>query len=164
VVLYDTLIDGFPPDQVRSVVAHELGHQAHRDLLRGLAWLAIVAPSGAYLAQQFAERIGRREGLADARARPGPAAIPALALSVALISFALGCASNVLSRRVEANADAFSLRLTRDPAAFIALERRLSVTNVGDPSPPRLFQLLFGTHPTTVQRIGSGEAYAREAR
>jgi STE24 endopeptidase len=164
VVLYDTLIDGFPPDQVRSVVAHELGHQAHRDLLRGLAWLAIVAPAGAYLAQQFAERIGRREGLADARARPGPAAIPALALSVALISFALGCASNVLSRRVEANADAFSLRLTRDPAAFIALERRLSVTNVGDPSPPRLFQLLFGTHPTTVQRIGSGEAYAREAR
>jgi STE24 endopeptidase len=164
VVLYDTLVDGFPPDQVRSVVAHELGHQAHRDLLRGLAWLAIVAPAGAYLAQQLAERIGRREGLADRRARPGPAAIPALALSVALVSFALGSASNVLSRRVEANADAFSLRLTRDPAAFIALERRLSVTNVGDPSPPRLFQLLFGTHPTTVQRIGSGEAYARKAR
>ena len=26
VVLYDNLIEDFPPDQVRSVVAHELGH------------------------------------------------------------------------------------------------------------------------------------------
>jgi STE24 endopeptidase len=161
VVLYDTLVDNFPDDQVRSVVAHELGHQAHRDLLRGLAWLAIVAPAGTYLVQQLAERLGRRDGLADHRSRPGPAVLPALALSVALVSFVLGSASNVLSRRVEASADSFSLRLTHDPAAFVALERRLALTNVADPSPPGLFQALFGTHPTIVQRIGIGEAYAR---
>ena len=29
VVLYDNLIDGFPRDEVRLVVAHELGHQKH---------------------------------------------------------------------------------------------------------------------------------------
>ncbi len=161
VVLYDTLIENFPDDQVRSVVAHELGHQAHDDLMRGLAWLAIVAPAGTYLVQQLAERLGRRDGLADHRVRPGPAVLPALALSVALVSFVLGSASNVLSRRVEASADSFSLRLTHDPAAFVALERRLALTNVADPSPPGLLQVLFGTHPTTVQRIGIGEAYAR---
>jgi Zn-dependent protease with chaperone function len=162
VVLYDTLIDRFPEDQVRSVVAHELGHQKHRDLVRGLAWLAIVAPAGTWLAQQLAERIGRREGLADHGTKPGPAALPAIALSVALVSFGLGVASNVLSRRVEANADSFALRLTRDPAAFIALERRLAVTNFADPSPPGFYQALFGTHPTTAQRIGIGEAWARD--
>jgi STE24 endopeptidase len=162
VVLYDTLIDRFPEDQVRSVVAHELGHEKHRDLVRGLAWLALVAPAGTWLTQQLAERIGRKTGLADHRARPGPVALPAIALSVALVSFALGSASNVLSRSVEADADSFSLRLTHDPAAFIALERRLAVTNLADPSPPAFFQLLFGTHPTAVQRIGIGEAWARE--
>src|SRR5215211_450570 len=161
VVLFDTLIANFPEDQVRSVVAHELGHQAHRDLLRGLAWLAIVAPAGAYLVQQLAERLGRREGMADHRARPGPAVLPALVLSVAIVSFGLGTFSNVLSRRVEASADSFSLRLTHDPAAFVGLERRLALTNVADPSPPGFLQALFGTHPTTVQRIGIGEAYAR---
>jgi len=163
VVLYDTLIDRFPPEQVRSVVAHELGHQAHHDLWRGVAWLALVAPAGSFLAQALAERIGARRGLADPAARPGPAALPALALSLALVAFVLGGASNALSRRVEANADAFSLRLTRDPAAFIALERRLAVTNVAEPDPPALLQALFGTHPTTVDRIGIGESWARLA-
>src|SRR5918994_7097111 len=57
VVLYDNLIAGFPRDEVRLVVAHELGHQKHNDLLRGLAWLAVVAPAGTYLPQRLAERI-----------------------------------------------------------------------------------------------------------
>ena len=35
--------------------AHELGHQKHNDLLRGLAWLALVAPAGTFLTQRLAE-------------------------------------------------------------------------------------------------------------
>ena len=162
VVLYDNLIDDFPPDQVRQVVAHELGHQKHRDLYRGLLWLAIVAPAGVYLAQRLAEAFGRREGLGDPGRRPGPSALPAIALAVSIVSLAVGSASNVLSRQVEARADAFSLELTRDPAAHIALERELAERNITDPDPPAVFQALFGTHPTTVDRIGIGEAWARE--
>ena len=125
-----------------------------------MAWLALVAPAGTFLAQALAERVGRREGLGRGR-RPGPSALPALALSLAVVSFALGSASNDLSRRVEASADDFALRETRDPAAFIGLERRLALTNVADPDPPRVFQILFGTHPTTMQRIGAGVAFER---
>ena len=155
VVLYDTLIERFSEDQVRSVVAHELAHVKHRDLLRGLLWLAIVAPAGTFLVQQIVQRLGRGR-------RAGPEWLPALALSVAVVSLVLGTASNVLSRRVEARADAFALRMTRDPAAFIELERRLTLTNVSEPDPPALFHVLFGTHPTTIERMGIGEAWARE--
>jgi STE24 endopeptidase len=159
VVLFDNLIEDFQPDQVLSVVAHELGHQKHNDIWRGIAWLALVAPAAMWLAQALAERLGARAELgAD---KPAPAALPALALSLALVAFPLGLASNALSRQVEARADAFSLRLTDDPAAHIALERRLSIVNVSDPDPPELLHLLFGTHPTTVERIGIGEAWAR---
>jgi STE24 endopeptidase len=163
VVLYDTLLERFPPEQVRSVVAHELAHQAHRDIWRGLAWLALVAPAGTFLAQALAERIGARQGLGDPRLRPGPAALPALALALAVVSFALGSASNALSRKVEARADSFALSLTRDPAAFIDLERRLALVNLSDPTPPQWLHTLFGTHPTTVERIGIGESWARTA-
>jgi STE24 endopeptidase len=156
VVLYDNLIKDFPDDELRSVVAHELGHVKHNDVPRGLLWLAIVAPAGAFLVQQLVERMGRG-------VRPGPASLPAIALAVALVSLLLGSASNVLSRRVEASADGFALQTTRDPAAFIALERRLATTNVSEPDPPAFFQLLFGTHPTAVERIGAGEAWARRA-
>jgi STE24 endopeptidase len=162
VVLYDTLIDGLPPEQVRQVVAHELGHQKHRDIYRGLLWLTLVAPAGVYLAQRLAEAFGRREGLGDPARKAGPAALPAIALAVSLVSLGVGSASNVLSRQVEARADAFSLELTHDPAAHIALERELAERNITDPDPPALLHSLFGTHPTTIERIGIGEAWARE--
>src|SRR5919108_1567965 len=159
VVLYDNLIDDFPSDQVRQVVAHELGHQKHRDIYRGLLWLALVAPAGVYLAQRLAETFGRREGLGDPARKPGPAALPAIALAVSLVSLALGSASNVVSRQVEARADSFSLELTHNPAALIALQRELAERNISDPDPPALLQALFGTHPTTIERIGIGDAW-----
>jgi STE24 endopeptidase len=160
VVLYDNLIHGFPRDEVRLVVAHELGHQKHDDLLRGLAWLALVAPAGTFLAQTLAERFGRRERLGDRRARPGPAALPAIALAVSLVALGLGMASNALSRQVEARADGFALDLTRDPADFVKFERRIAVRNIADPDPPELYHLLFDTHPTIRERIGFGEAWS----
>jgi STE24 endopeptidase len=159
VVLFDNLITKFPRDQIRLVVAHELGHQKHDDVLRGLAWLALVAPAGTFLTQRLAEAFGRRYGLGDPARKPGPAALPAIALAVALATFAFSAASNVLSREVEASADAFSLRLTNDPAAFVQFEQKLAVHNISDPEPPAVWQALFGTHPTTLQRIGIGEAF-----
>jgi STE24 endopeptidase len=153
VVLYDTLIDSFSPDQVDSVVAHELGHVKHRDVPRGLLWITIVALPAMFLVQSLTEAIGGR--------RRDPAILPAAGLAIALVSFAMQIPGNALSRQVEGSADAYALRLTKDPAAFIAVERKLAVQNVADPNPPRLLQFLFGTHPTTLTRIGYGIAWSR---
>src|SRR3954452_23445283 len=125
VVLYDNLLQDFSPDQVRSVVAHELGHVKHRDVPRGLLWLAIVAPAGMLVIQRLTERIapetawGRGGGPADrgrggeaaagrggrpaaARGRgAGPIVLPAAALSIAVVSFFLNIPGNALSRQVE---------------------------------------------------------------
>src|SRR5829696_9845476 len=152
VVLYDNLIAGFPRDEVRVVVAHELGHQKHNDLLRGLAWLALVAPAGTFLAQALAERVARRE-------LGTPAGLPAIGLAVALAGLGLGIASNALSRPVEARADSFALELTNDPTDFVRFERRIAIRNISDPDPPSLFHALFDTHPTDKERIGIGEAF-----
>jgi STE24 endopeptidase len=153
VVLYDTLIDSFSPDQVDSVVAHELGHVKHRDVPRGLLWVAIVALPGLFLVQSLTEAIGGR--------RRDPAILPAAGLAIALVSFVMQIPGNALSRQVEGSADAYALRLTKDPAAFIAVERKLAVQNVADPDPPHWLQFLFGTHPTTLTRIGYGLAWSR---
>jgi STE24 endopeptidase len=162
VVLYDNLLTDFPREEVRMVVAHELGHQKHNDLTRGLVWLALVAPAGTFLVQRLAEAFARRDGLGDPGVKPGPVVLPAIALAVAMVAFGMGVASNVLSRQVEGRADAFSLDLTRDPASFVQLERRLALRNISDPDPPGLLHTLFGTHPTTVERIGIGEAWRDE--
>jgi STE24 endopeptidase len=160
VVLYDNLIDDYPPGQVRSVVAHELAHVKHSDVPRGLLWVALVAPAALFLVQRLSERFAG--GRLGGEERPGPAALPAVVLAFSLVSFAAGVAGNVVSRGVEARADAFALELTDDPASFIELERSLAVRNLGDPDPPALLHALFGSHPTTVERIGYGVAYRGE--
>ena len=153
VVLYDTLVDDFRPAETRLVVAHELGHVRHRDVPKGLLWIALVAPFGMWAAAVLVERIGP--------SRLGPRAVPAVALSLALVVPVLTTVSNQLSRDVERSADAFSLELTRDPSTFIAFHERLADRNVSDPDPPALTRFLLGTHPTTLQRLGQAEAFAR---
>jgi STE24 endopeptidase len=159
VVLYDTLLRDFPDDQVRSVVAHELGHVKHRDVPRGLLWLAIVAPAGMLVIQRLTERLAPEARLGRGA---GPAVLPAAALSIALVGFLLNIPGNAMSRGVEASADAYSLELDGDPAAMIGLERKLAVQNLADPDPPEWLHVLFGTHPKTVERIGYALTWAKE--
>jgi STE24 endopeptidase len=154
VVLFDTLLNDFPPAEISSVVAHELSHVKHRDVQRFLAWMAIAAPGGAHLVQRLAERI------AGEGSRGRPSMLPALALSAGVVSFFGGTAMAALSRKVEVRADVFSLDMAGDPDAFIALERRLALKALAEPKPPKLMQKLLGTHPPTVERIGLGLAWA----
>jgi STE24 endopeptidase len=159
VVLYDTLLEHFTRDEVRLVVAHELGHVRHRDVPHGLLYLALVAPAATLGAALFARRLAGRR-LDDA----GPAALPALALAVLAISTPVTAISNQLSRRIEARADGYALELTEAPQPFIDFERRITVRNISEPEPPGWARALFGTHPTTLERIGAAEAFRESAR
>ncbi|HEY8779144.1 MAG TPA: M48 family metalloprotease [Solirubrobacterales bacterium] len=160
VVVFDNTLRQLPPAQLRSVLAHELGHVKGNDIVRGIAWLALVAPLGVLFIQLAGGALARRNG-DDPRS---PGALPALALSMAAALFVLGIASNQLSRRVEARADSFALELTKDPQALIGVQKKLALTNVAEADPPAVLQWLFGTHPDTMQRIGAAVTFERQQR
>jgi STE24 endopeptidase len=153
VVLYDTLLRDFSEDEVRLVVAHELGHVHYRDVPRGLLYLAIVAPFGMFAVSRLAERWAPGGG---------PLAVPAVGLALAIVVPALTMVSNQLSRQVEARADRYSLELTDAPDALIGFQQRIVRQNVSDPDPPGWVSFLLGTHPTAMDRIG--QALAVKAR
>ncbi|CAN5633098.1 hypothetical protein BH20ACT17_BH20ACT17_09770 [soil metagenome] len=159
VVLYDTLLKNFERDELRLVVAHELAHVHHEDIRNALLYLAIVAPFGLLAVACLTRRLAPGDGL-----RPDPALLPALALSVVIVSATLTVVSNQLSREVEARADSFALRLDGQPDAFISFERAIALRNLSDPDPPGWVTFLTATHPATIERIGIGEAYRRGAR
>jgi STE24 endopeptidase len=170
VVLYDNLIEDFPRDETRVVVAHELGHVHYDDVPRGILFLVLVAPAAMFAVQALTEamhewaRRGRLDMPLVPRAGvdvPSPRIVVALTLSLALVSGGVSVLSNGLSRRVEARADSFALDKTSAPAAFIAFEQRIAVRNVIDPDPPAWVEWLLGTHPTTIERIGAAVAYER---
>jgi STE24 endopeptidase len=156
VVLYDTLLDEFTPDEVRLVVAHELGHQHFHDVPRGVLYVAIVAPFGMLAVARLGERLAPKESMGTALAVPG------VALALALLAPAITIISNQLSRDVEARADRFAMELTRDPEALIGFQKRIALQNVSDPDPPGWASFLLGTHPTAMQRIGQALAVKEE--
>jgi STE24 endopeptidase len=157
VVLYDTLLENFTPDEVNLVVAHELAHVHYDDVPNGLLFLAIVAPVGMFAVSRLAAGWAPRDA--------GPAAaIPALALALAIVVPLVTSISNQLSRDVEARADSYSLELTGAAGAFIGFERRIALRNVSDPDPPAWRTWLLATHPSTIDRIGIAEAYRRGGR
>lgn len=156
IVLYDTLVDGVPRGQARFVIAHELAHVHHRHVLVGSAWaIAFLAPA----ALAIFGLVGLRTGVD----RPAPGApgsdlvLRRLALALALATVAIVLAAPLaggVSRHLEAQADWTALRLTDDPDSAIGLQRELVRLRRGDPEPPALVQLWFGTHPTPIQRVG----------
>jgi len=159
VVLYDTLLRRFSRDETRLVVAHELGHVHYDDVPRGLLYLALIAPAALFAAAVLTDRLSPRG------AAPGtPAVLPAAAISLALVSAGVGVVSNQLSRRVEARADTYALRLTHLPREFISSERQLALQNLAEPDPPAWETALLGTHPPTLERIGAAVAFERGAR
>jgi STE24 endopeptidase len=151
VVFYDTMLDGrFTPAELESVAAHELGHVAKSHIWKGLGWFALIAIPGVLLVWWFTERRG---GL------PDPGLVP-LGIAVALVySLLVMPFGNLVSRRYEAEADWMALTATNNPESFIELEKRLTVTSLGDPDPPAWSNLIFGTHPTPMRRIGMAEAF-----
>ncbi len=160
VVLYDNLLANARRPELRSIVAHELGHVAHSDIRRGLIFVVLVAPFGLLFTREVALALARRSG-ADPRS---PAAIPAYVLALTLAAFALNVVGNQLSRKVEASADQFALELTNDPAALVDVQIQLGRTNVTDPDPPALRSAIFSTHPSTVDRIGGALSYGARGR
>jgi STE24 endopeptidase len=163
IVVYDTLLREAPPEEVASVVAHELGHAKDRDVFTGTL-LGALGAAAAVVALYLLGGWGwllRTAGV-DAMGEPR-----ALALMVAIVSLAgvvAAPAQALVSRRVEARADAHALALTGDPGTFEAMQRRLSSVNLGDPDPPRWEYLYTASHPSTVERMAAARAFARGDR
>jgi STE24 endopeptidase len=152
VVLFDTLLSTFSRDETRLVVAHELAHVRHRDVARGLLQTALVAPAATFAIARLTSRL-------DGASQPGAGRLPALALASGIVGGVVGVVSNQLSRAVERRADDFALKLTDLPDAFTSFEQRIVLANLGDPDPPRWFNVLMASHPPAVERIAIAESH-----
>jgi STE24 endopeptidase len=153
VVIYDNAIRGLTPAEFSALVGHELGHVEGADLRRGLGFALLVIPLGVLFVQLATIAAVRRTG-DDPR---GPAVVPALALTATLAVFVLQIPGNALSRQVEAKADRTSIELTDRPRGLVDLQVKLAKSNLSDVDPPVAWHFLFGTHPSTLDRIAIAE-------
>jgi STE24 endopeptidase len=152
IVLFDTLLEKLSAPETRLVVAHELAHVRHRDVMRGLLFSGLVSPA-------MVRAVARLAPFPTSDASQADATLPALALSGAVTALLTGPLARQLSRATERRADVFALELTRDPDTFIGFEQQVTRSNLADPQPPRWYSLLLATHPPALERIGAAAAF-----
>ena len=163
IVVYDTMLTEATPDEVVSVVAHELGHAKDNDVLIG----TVIGALGTAAAVIALFLLGSWEWLlrlAGVGSIGEPRALGLLIALSTIAGLAAGPAQSFVTRRIEARADAHALALTGDPATFEAMQRRLGTVNLSDPDPPAWEHNLFASHPSTVERMAAARAYARGER
>jgi STE24 endopeptidase len=159
IVVYDTLLRE-PDDEVRSVVAHELGHADNNDVLVGSTiGAAGTAAAVTVLALIVSSDWLRRRGVDG----PGDPVVAATVLALATALTVVGSpVESLVSRQVEARADLHALDLTRDPQGMIDVQENLAVSNLADLDPSWLEYTMFATHPSAAQRIAMAEQWAAE--
>jgi STE24 endopeptidase len=153
VVLYDNLVEELPLDEASAIVAHELAHAKHNDVLVGTTLGAVGTLLGvALLALALDARRVRR--LAGVENPAGAAAVPLILALVAVGTLLSAPVQNSISRAIEVRADRTALAATEDPDTFVDMQRQLALSSLNDPAPPAWSQFWFGSHPTVLQRIG----------
>ena len=161
-VLDDTLLRHDTPAEVRVITAHELGHVKNDDVLHGtlLGALAVAAAMcGAFVLFREGARLPRHVGASGAA---DPRAVPLLLATYAVVSFLVTPVTTLVSRHIEARADAHALTLTQDPTDFISAQRKLAVNGLDALDPPTVLYVLFADHPTAPQRIAMARDYERQ--
>ncbi len=150
IILGDTLLAEFTPDEVESVIAHELGHHVNRDIPVGIVVSSAITLVGLSIVSLALNWGARALGFA------GPAdvgALPLLALTFGLFGVVTLPLNNAYSRWREARADAYALESTHNPDAFAAAMTRLANQNLAEADPEPWVVALLYSHPTIGQRL-----------
>ncbi|MBI4675324.1 MAG: M48 family metallopeptidase, partial [Chloroflexi bacterium] len=123
IVLGDTLYQNFTPDEIETILAHELGHQVHNDIVGGIVVQTALTLAGFYVADVVL-RAGVAyfgfTGIADL------AAMPLFAIAIGVFGLATMPLGNWYSRWREVRADQYALETTRNPQAFIRAFEKLA--------------------------------------
>jgi STE24 endopeptidase len=156
IILGDTLINEFTSDEIETVLAHELGHQVHRDIPIGILVESVITLGGLYLASLFLEwgvLVFGFESVSDI------AAMPLLALVIGVYGLVTMPLGNAYSRQRELRADEYALKATGKGAAYASALTRLANQNLADADPEPWIEILLYSHPALNKRIAMAENF-----
>ena len=150
IALGDTLYKDYSPQEIETIIAHELGHQVHHDLELSIVVQSLLLVGGMYLAHLFLRWGVARFGFAG----PGDvAALPLFVLALGIFSLVTMPLINGYSRWRERLADRFAVQTTHNPLAFARAMVRLANQNLAEADPPRWVVWLLYSHPPIKERV-----------
>src|SRR5512134_551000 len=156
IVLGDTLINEFSPDEIETVLAHELGHHVHRDIPFLITFGALSTTLSLYLASLALKWATSYFGFTSPA---DVAAFPALGLIFGAYGLITMPLENAVSRWRERMADDYALQATGKREAFASAFTRLANQNLGEVDPEKWVVFLFYSHPPLGERIAKARRW-----
>ena len=158
IILADTLLDNYAPEEIEAVLAHELGHHVHRHILKSMVVQAGITLLGFWVANwvlHYAVDHHMFEELSDF------ANLPLLALTATVLSLLLMPALNAYSRFNERQADRYAFESIASVEPFISSMNKLARQNLAERTPSKWIEVLFHSHPAISRRVAAAESWGR---
>ena len=158
IILADTLLDNYDPEEIEAVLAHELGHHVHKHILKSILVQAGITLLGFWIANfvlHYAIDHHMFEELSDF------ANLPLLALTATVLSLLLMPALNAYSRYNERQADRYAFESIANVQPFISSMNKLAQQNLAERTPSRWIEVLFHSHPSISKRVAAAEEWGR---
>ena len=159
IILADTLLDNYTPEEIEAVLAHELGHHVHRHILKSIFVQAAITLLGFWAANwtlHYAVDQHMFEELSDF------ADLPLLALVSVALSFLLMPALNAFSRFNERQADRYAFESISSVDPFITSMNKLAEQNLAERAPSRWVEWFFHSHPAISRRLAAAKEWGRK--
>lgn len=156
IVLFDTLRQQMNEAEIISVLAHEMGHNKKKHILKQLFLGFILTGTGFFALAKLMEW----PAVYTAFQAGSPAVYKALILFSLFsghFTFMLTPLSNYLSRKYEYEADAFSVEVTGDKQNMENALLKLSKENLSNLTPHPWYSFYYYSHPTTLERVDAIE-------
>jgi STE24 endopeptidase len=161
IVIGDTLLRNYTPDEIEVVVAHELGHQVHGDIPKLILVQSATMLGGLFLVNlalhSVVGAVSAYHGLSD------PATMPLVAAVLGIFGLVILPLTNGFSRIVERNADGYALEATGKVDAFISAMTRLANQNLSELNPNPLVEFFLYNHPSIGNRLAFARKYAEKS-
>jgi STE24 endopeptidase len=156
VLLGDTLLNSFSPDEIEVIFAHEIGHHVFRHIRKMILAGLVYSTAGFWVCDRLLAVWSARGGTIDYAHLPVDT-VPFVLLILTLFAMLLEPLQNAVSRRFESQSDRYALERTGLKDAYLSAFRKLAKLNKDDPNPHWLDVLLFHSHPPVANRLAMAE-------
>jgi STE24 endopeptidase len=149
VLMGDTLLDKFSPDEIEVIFAHEIGHHVHRHIPKMIATGVLISLAGFWLIDVVIR------WWADV---PTAASAPTSSLPLVMFTFTtfmlvLAPLQNAISRHYERQCDRYALVRTNNAPAYRSAFTKLARLNKADMEPNPIEVILLHSHPPIAKRL-----------
>jgi STE24 endopeptidase len=149
VLMGDTLLDKFTPEEIEVIFAHEIGHHVHRHIPKMIASGLLFSLLGFWVLDRVLVWWADIPTAADAPT----SSLPLVMFTLGLFMTLLSPLQNAISRHYERQCDRYALRRTGNQAAYRSAFMKLAKLNKADPDPNPVEVLLLHSHPPIKERL-----------